>query len=109
MNKEEWEAMRIKTIEKIKNGELNDESWEEFIHNYVEYECGISHEFLWNYKGIEYGLYPLEDFGKYEYMSEETKESVIYKDIWDALENIRIDEKTLRELYEDNQIFFNIT
>ncbi len=109
MTEKEWEEATAKIREKIASGEIKDESWEDFLHYYVDYDCGISHEFQWDYKGISYGLYPIEDFGKYEFLKEGSNESIIYDDIFDALEKVRFDGKSLRELYEQNIIFFEIT
>ena len=108
MTEKEWEDMVIKMQAKISSGEITDEPWEDFLHYYVDYDCGLSHEFSWNYKGIDYGLYPLEEFGKYEYYIEGNN-THIYEDIYDALDNIRIDGMTLQELYEKNLIFFDIS
>ena len=47
--------------------------------------------------------------GKYEFLKEGSNESIIYDDIFDALEKVRFDGKSLRELYEQNIIFFEIT
>ena len=109
MNKEEWQKMIKVFQEKIKTGEIKKDSWDAFIHYYVDYDCKISHEFLWNYNGIEYGLYPLEEFGKYQLCNSENQEAIIYKSIFDALEQIRLDEKSLKELYDENLIIFEIT
>ena len=108
MTEKEWEDM-VKTMQaKIASGEITDEPWEDFLHYYVDYDCGISHEFLWNYKGVDYGLYPLEEFGKYEYYIEGEEKTIVFKDIYDAIEKIRLDGMTIQELYEKNLIFFDI-
>lgn len=109
MTIKEWEDEIAKIREKIASGELKDELWEDFIHYYVDYGCGISHEFSWIYKGISYGLYPMEDFGKYELLKEGSSEPIIYNDIYEALDKIRMDDKSLKELYDQKIIFFDIT
>ena len=109
MTEKEWEEATAKRREKIASGELKDEPWADFLHFYVDYDCGLSHEFLWDYKGIQYGLYPMEEFGRYELLKEGNSESIVYNDIYDALDKIRIDGKSLQELYEQNIIFFEIT
>ena len=109
MDEKEWEAYVQKMQDDIKSGKINDETWDDVLKYYVSYDQGLSWEYVWNYKGKDYGLYPLEQFGRYEFYIFETKESIIYKDIYEALDKIRIEGKSIKELYESKLIFFDLS
>jgi hypothetical protein len=108
MTEKEWKEMIDRINEKVSSGELQNETWDEFISYYVDYECGLSHEFAWNYRGVDYELVPIEEFGQYEFYNGSTNKKELYKDIYEALNLIRIEGKTIKELYEANLIVFDI-
>ena len=104
----EWLEYVKKMQHKLETGEIKDLPWDDFVKYYINYDQGVSWEYVWNYRGVNYGLYPLERFGRYEFLNIDTKESIIYKDIFEALDKIRQDGKTIKELYESNLIFIDI-